>query len=92
VRHYLLQSDDIHAAKKTLPDFLGKCSNLSHIVQVVVDNQRGRVFQQIGKVGLVLFVLFDLFVCLFVCLVRRVMNCCLFSLNRMLCCMNTIRK
>lgn len=49
VRHYLLQSDDIHAAKKTLPDFLGKCSNLSHIVQVVVDPSKGRVFQQIRK-------------------------------------------
>jgi len=49
VRHYLLQADDIYAAKKTLPDFLGKCYNLSHIVQVFYDPQRGRVYQQIPK-------------------------------------------
>lgn len=49
VRHYLLQADDIYAAKKTLPDFLGKCYNLSHIVQVFHDPVRGRVYQQIRK-------------------------------------------
>jgi len=49
VHHYLLQSDDIYAAKKTLPDFLGKCFNLSHIIQVTTNPQKGRVYQQISK-------------------------------------------
>jgi len=48
IRHYLLQADDVHAAKKTLPDFLRRSVNLSLLVQVVADSQR-KIYQQCPK-------------------------------------------
>lgn len=50
IRHYLMQPDDVHAAKKTLPDFLRRSQNLSLLVQVINDTNRGKVYQQCPKV------------------------------------------
>jgi len=49
VRHYLMQRDDVFAAKKTLPDFLGRSHNLSRIVQLLNDPSGGRIYQQCSK-------------------------------------------
>jgi hypothetical protein len=49
VKHYLMQRDDIFGAKKTLADFLGDVKNLSHIVQIIDNPLKGRIFQQWDK-------------------------------------------
>jgi hypothetical protein len=49
VRHYLMQRDDIFGAKKTLADFLGDAKNLSHLVQIIDNPTKGRIFQQLDK-------------------------------------------
>jgi hypothetical protein len=49
VRHYLMQRDDVFGSKKTLADFLGDATSLSHIVQVIDNPPKGRIFQQWDK-------------------------------------------
>lgn len=44
-----MQRDDVFAAKKTLPDFLGRAYNLSKIVQIINDTNGGRIYQQCNK-------------------------------------------
>jgi len=49
VRHYLMQRDDIFGSKKTLADFLGDARSLIHIVQIIDNPTKGRIFHQWDK-------------------------------------------
>lgn len=42
--HYMISSDDVFGAKKTLPDFLGGESSLGYLIQMSFDSQGNKLF------------------------------------------------
>lgn len=49
VHHYLVNSDDVCGAKKTLPDFLGNEATLTKLVKVSISDEYKKKYEVVSK-------------------------------------------